>query len=69
MDGSLSSEKRLVDGQKAANRGRTVSGSWSTSSEDGEVGHSTGISFITELAPGGRRLIAGSSRVEPGMVN
>lgn len=49
--------------------GRTVSCSGSTSSEDGEVGNSTGISLVTALAPGIYRLMAGISWVEVGMVD
>lgn len=69
MNDSLSSEKRLVDRREVANRGCTVSCSWSTSSEDGEVDDPTGISFITALAPGRRRLMGGSSQVKAVMVD
>ena len=68
MNDSLLSE-RLVSGRKAVEQGRTVSCSWSTSSEDGEVDDPTGISLITALTPGGRRLMNGSSRVEAGVVS
>lgn len=67
MNGSLLGGEWLVNGEKAVKRGHTVSCSWSTSSEDGEVGNLMGISLVTASAPGRCRLMGGTSQVEPGM--
>ena len=69
MDGSLSGGGWLADGEKTVKRGRTVSGSWSAPSEDGDAGNLMGISSVTASAPGRYRLMGRTSQVEPGMVD